>query len=125
MRRFLLPLLALAATSAAASAPADIVPVALSSFHFEPSTIHLKAGTPVTLRLVNASSSGHDFTARDFFAAARIAPDDAGFVRDGSVELGGRQTRDIRLTPVAGRYKLKCTHFLHKTMGMSGAIVVD
>ena len=124
MRRILLPLLALAATSAA-SAPADTVSVALSSFHFQPSAIHLKAGTPVTLHLVNASNSGHDFTAPAFFAAARIAPDDTGFVRDGSVELRGRQTRDIRLTPAAGRYKLKCTHFLHKTMGMSGAIVVD
>ena len=125
MRRFLLPLLALAAPGAAAGAPAETVSVALSSFHFEPSAIHLKAGAPVTLHLVNAGNAGHDFTAPAFFAAARIAPDDAGLVRDGSVELHGGQTRDIHLTPARGRYKLKCGHFLHKTMGMSGTILVD
>lgn len=125
MRRFLPALLAAAGFAAAPAPAAETVPIALSSFHFAPSTIHLKAGAPVTLHLVNASGSGHDFTAPAFFAAARIAPDDAGFVQAGSVELHGGQTRDIHLTPARGRYKLKCGHFLHKTMGMSGTILVD
>ena len=121
MPHFLLPILALAA----GSGTADSATVALASFRFEPSTIHLKAGKPVTLRLVNSSSSGHDFTAPAFFAAARVAPDDARFVHDGSVTLRGGETRDVRLTPAIGRYKLKCSHFLHKTMGMAGTIVVE
>jgi plastocyanin len=123
MPRFLLPILALATGSA--TADFVTVPVALASFRFEPSTIHLKAGKPVTLRLVNSSSSGHDFTAPAFFAAARVAPDDARFVHDGSVTLRGGETRDVHLTPATGRYKLKCSHFLHKTMGMAGTIVVE
>jgi len=123
MPHFLLPLLALAAGSGSSdSAPA---PIALANFRFEPSTIHLKAGKPVTLRLVNSTSSGHDFTAPAFFAAARIAPDDAGFVHGGSVALRGGETRDVQLTPAVGRYKLKCSHFLHRTMGMAGIIIVE
>jgi plastocyanin len=123
VRRFLLPILALA--TASANADSATVPVALTNFHFEPSTIYLKAGEPVTLRLVNRSSSGHDFTAPAFFAAARVAPEEGEFVDDGSIALRGGETRDVHLTPAAGRYKLKCSHFLHKPMGMAGTIVVE
>ena len=123
---FLFPisLVALGAQPAAPQTPAA-VNVQLSNFKFTPRTIVLDRGRAYVLRLYNASSGGHDFTARDFFAAASIAPPDRRWVTEGEVEVPPGQLREIRLTaPAAGRYKLKCTHTFHKTLGMSGAIIV-
>jgi plastocyanin len=116
--------------TAAAAQPADWadarrVDVQLSSFAFTPSTLHLRAGRPVVLHLVNTGSGGHDFTAPRFFAAAQLRPQDRAAVGKGSVELAGHRSADIALVPRAGRYPLKCSHTLHKTLGMSGEIVVD
>jgi plastocyanin len=99
------------------------VEVKLDSFSFTPSTIHLRAGQPVVLHLVNVSSGGHDFAAKEFFAAATMR--DPGAAPGGRVELGGHESRDVALVPRAGRYPLKCTHAFHKMFGMSGEIVVD
>ncbi|HEX4736280.1 MAG TPA: cupredoxin domain-containing protein [Allosphingosinicella sp.] len=102
---------------------AQRVEVKLDSFSFTPSTIHLRAGQPVVLHLVNVSSGGHDFAAKEFFAAATMR--EPGAAPSGRVELGKHESRDIALVPRAGRYPLKCTHPFHKTFGMSGEIVVD
>ncbi|HEX2762639.1 MAG TPA: cupredoxin domain-containing protein [Allosphingosinicella sp.] len=123
-----LPLLAvLAAAPAAAQSPdwghARRVEVALSNFAFSPKTIHLRAGQPVVLHLVNKASGGHDFTAPAFFAAARLRNPKG--VPGGSVELGGHKSADIAIVPKAGRYPLKCGHLFHKTFGMTGEILVD
>src|SRR3954468_14014005 len=102
---------------------AQRVEVKLASFSYTPSTIHLRAGQPVVLHLVNTASGGHDFAAREFFAAATLR--DPGAVDRGRVELGSHESRDIFLVPRAGRYPLRCTHSFHKMFGMSGEIVVD
>lgn len=126
--------LAASAAAAAGAIPAAASPdwshaaraeVVLSNFSFAPSTIHLRAGQPVILHLVNRSGSGHDFTAPAFFAAAQLRPSDRAAVEEGSIELRGHQSRDIALVPRAGHYRLKCDHMFHKTFGMTGAIVVD
>lgn len=101
------------------------VEVALASFKYNPKTIRLPAGRPVVLHLVNTGRGGHDFTARDFFAAAAIRPADRAAVQGGRVELKGGQSRDIALVPKAGHYRLKCTHTLHSTLGMTGQIIVE
>ena len=106
-------------------AHAQRIEVQLSSFAFAPSTLHLRAGRPVVLHLVNTASGGHDFTAPDFFAAAQIRPQDRARVVKGGIDLGGHQSADVALVPKAGGYKLKCSHAFHKTFGMSGRIVVD
>ena len=118
------------ALSAALAAPADrsnaaSTTVELSNFDFTPSTIRLRAGVPMVLHLANGSSGGHNFVAPAFFAAARIDPASARHVRRGRVELRGRQSVEIRLVPAAGRYRLRCTHLLHSTLGMTGEIVVE
>lgn len=117
----------LAPAAAQAQAPdwahAQRVEVKLSSFDFTPSTIHLRAGQPVILHLVNTGSGGHDFTAPAFFAAARVRSQDRRSA--GSIELRGHQSVDIGVVPKAGNYPLKCGHAFHKTFGMSGRIVVD
>ena len=131
MSRLALCAAALAA-SALVAAPAAAQPdwsnaarveVKLASFSYTPSTIHLRAGQPVVLHLVNTASGGHDFAAREFFAAATLR--NPGAVDRGRVDLGGHESRDIALVPRAGRYPLKCTHTFHKMFGMTGEIVVD
>jgi plastocyanin len=124
IRHFALALLAMPA-AAVAQAPdwahAQRVEVRLSSFDFTPSTLHLRAGRPVVLHLVNTGSGGHDFTAPAFFAAAQVR-NSAG---KGSIEVSGHRSVDIALVPRAGNYPLKCSHAFHKTFGMTGRIVVD
>jgi uncharacterized cupredoxin-like copper-binding protein len=129
LRFILTAALVLAPLAAAAQAPdwsrASRVEVTLANFSYSPQRIHLRAGQPVVLHLVNSASGGHDFTAARFFSAASIRPQDRGAIGAGRVELRGHQSRDIYLVPSAGTYPLKCSHTLHKTFGMSGEIVVD
>lgn len=99
--------------------------VTLSSFDFAPSTIHLRAGQPVVLHLVNDSGGGHNFSAPQFFAAAAIRPQEQGLVYKGAIELTAHQTKAIALVPRAGTYKLRCTHTMHSMFGMTGEIVVE
>lgn len=96
--------------------------ITIYNFGFTPRAIHLAAGKPVTLTFVNQSGSGHDFTAKAFFAAAKIT---AGVALNGSIELPPHQSATITLTPRAGHYPARCTHFLHKQFGMTATIVVD
>jgi uncharacterized cupredoxin-like copper-binding protein len=121
-------LIVMSPVSAASAEPdwtrARHVEVDLSSFKFAPRTIVLPAGQPVILRLVNRSKGGHDFTAREFFAAARIRPEDRAKLARGSIDLAGGQSAEIALVPAAGRYKLVCSHAFHSTFGMKGRIEV-
>lgn len=120
--------LALAATAGSAQTPdfshAAAVEIVLTSFSFTPDTLHLRAGVPVRLT-IRDTKGGHNFAAPKFFAAARIAAEDAGKVRGGKIEMGAGDAVTIRLVPAAGIYKLSCTHFLHTSFGMKGSIVVD
>jgi len=119
-----LPLATLAASSVPAQAPAT-VNVQLANFKYTPSDIVLDHGRAYVLHLANLSSGGHDFSAPDFFAASAIAASDRGLIQEGAVEVPGGEAREIHLTaPGPGRYKVKCTHTMHKMMGMSGTILV-
>jgi len=100
------------------------VEVTLSNFDFTPRTLHLRAGEPVILHLVNSANGGHNFSARDFFAASAVRPQDRTALRNGIVELRGHAVQDIAVVPRAGRYRLRCTHRFHTTFGMRGEIVV-
>lgn len=130
MRHLLLMLALLALTSSARAAPPDWsavreLEVRLSNFAYSPERIELQSGEPYRLHLVNAASGGHNFDAPEFFAAAQIAAPDQVKIRKGRVEVKGGQTADVRfVAPVAGTYKLRCTHFLHTSFGMTGEIVV-
>lgn len=113
--------LPLSATSSQVVEPHRVT-IDVTSFAFAPRDIRLAANQQVTLLLVNRSGSGHDFSAPDFFARAKIR---AGTVRAGKVDLPPHSTRAIQLAPTAGTYKVKCTHFLHAAFGMKGRIVVN
>lgn len=108
------------------SAPAPAQPavqrIDVANFAFAPRPIRLAAGRPVTLTFVNRSGSGHDFTARAFFASSRIL---AGSAPAGEIDLPGHVTRSVTLIPRAGSYQVHCSHFLHKQMGMQDLIIVS
>ena len=120
------PLLALAAIApVAAQAPRPaVVSVTMENFKFEPNAVQLRAGVPTLLHLVNNAGGGHNFTAPQFFAAARVAPASQSLIHDGKVEVAKHSAVDIELTPAAGQYPLKCSHTLHAAFGMTGSIVV-
>jgi uncharacterized cupredoxin-like copper-binding protein len=102
------------------------VEITLANFSFTPSAITLKAGQPVTLHFVNAGSGGHDFTAPQFFKAASMdAATRTRLGKKGRLELDPGTSADITLTPKAGTYKVKCGHFLHAGLGMTGKITVS
>jgi plastocyanin len=107
------------------AAPAHTQPAAqtidVRSFSFSPVPIRLTRGQPVTLTFVNSSSSGHDFTAKEFFAASRIT---AGAAPYGKIDLKGHETKSITLVPTAGTYNAHCSHFMHASMGMHDQIIV-
>lgn len=114
-----------AASPALSQAPEPAtVSVTLSNFKFNPAQIQMRAGVPTVLHLVNTASGGHNFTAPEFFAAAKIAPASQALVHDGKVEVPKHSALDVTLTPAAGQYSLKCSHMLHSSFGMNGSIVV-
>lgn len=100
--------------------------VTLSSFQFEPSDIRLDHGVAYNLRLVNRSSGRHDFASPSFFAQAQLQAGDSAKVRNGRVALAGGDSVTIHLiAPAPGSYKVRCTHFMHGALGMTGRIVVQ
>ena len=124
MRPF--PLAAAAALFLVVAAPGTAEPARVTvevwSFGFGPRPLHLSAGKPVTLIFVNRSGGGHDFTAREFFAASTIT---AGAAAGGKIVLAGHETKSVTLVPRAGTFEAHCSHFLHSSMGMTDQIVVN
>jgi plastocyanin len=98
-----------------------IVAIEMHSYSYNPSPIHLTAGQPVMLQFVNRSGKGHDFTAREFFAASRIL---SGRVEDGEVEVAPGRAKALKLIPAAGTYKVHCGHPFHAILGMKSTIIV-
>ncbi len=101
------------------------IAIQMSNFAYSPNSIELLSGSQYLLHLVNTSSSGHDFSAPEFFAAGTVAPEDRAKVVDGAVEVEGGATVDVRFTATKpGTYKVRCTHFLHTSFGMTGTAVI-
>ena len=123
--------LAIAAALAALGAPAasahvQLITVTMSNYAYEPATLDFLAGSDYQLEFVNTSGKGHDFSAPELFAASTIAPEDRAKVKDGSVEVEAGATVDIRFVPNRkGSYKIRCTRFMHATLGMTGTATVE
>jgi plastocyanin len=101
------------------------IEIQMSNFAYSPKSIELLSGSDYLLHFVNTGSTGHDFSAPEFFAAGTVAPEDRAKLADGSVEVEGGATVDVRFTATKpGTYKVRCTHFLHTTFGMTGTAVI-
>ncbi len=108
-----------------AAAEFETITVHLSNFAFAPEHLHLRAGVPVRLHIVNDSSHGHNFSAPALFLLGSTFPDGPP-PASGKVEVGPNGSENILLVPHApGTYKLECTHFLHSLFSMTGSIVVE
>lgn len=104
---------------------AQTVNVELSNFKFTPDALSFAHGVPYRLHLTNSSSGGHDFAAKELFAASTVDPEDAAKLKNGAIGLKSGQSADIRLIAnKAGSYPFRCTHFMHSTFGMTGTATV-
>jgi uncharacterized cupredoxin-like copper-binding protein len=113
-------------SSAADWSKAETIEIDLDSYSFAPKSLHLKQGNAYTLHFVNKSSKSHDFTAPEFFAALTVAPGDVAKIAEGEVELAGGESVDVKaVANKAGKYSVKCSHFLHASFGMTGEAVID
>jgi plastocyanin len=102
------------------------VTVTLDNFRFGPPIIQMVHGRPYVLHLVSRAKGGHDFTAPKFFAASGLDVPTRARVGRGEVEVPAHGSVAIQLiAPPPGRYKVKCSHFMHGAMGMKGEIIVD
>lgn len=125
MRAFFLAAFVAASLSPANAQRPAVMEIHLANFRFTPNPIMLDHGRSYVLRLVNDASGGHDFTAKDFFAASSMTSAERSQVADGEIEVPAGQVREVRLTaPASGSYPLKCSHAFHKAFGMKGKIVV-
>ncbi len=103
------------------AAPTTSATITLTSHRFTPSPIYLAGGVPVRLILTNRAGKTHDFTAPQFFRAARLL---SGRAPGGEVRLGAGRSAVIDLVPVRGTYKVHCGEFGHTLLGMSTMIIV-
>ncbi len=102
------------------------ITITLTNYAFSPGTLTLKSGTIYHLHFSNNGSKDHNFSAPEFFAASQVAPEDQAKMENGLVDLQSGQSADITVTPNRpGTYAVKCTHFMHKMMGMHGTIIVQ
>jgi plastocyanin len=102
------------------------ISITLTNYAFVPSALDLKAGVTYHMHFINSGSKDHNFSAPEFFAASKIAPEDEAKVEKGRVALDGGQSVDITVTPDhPGTFPVECTHFMHKMMGMRGNITVQ
>jgi plastocyanin len=129
-RLALIAFVGLFGSAASAQAPGgtaeQAISVQLSDFKFSPGEISLQAGRTYRLHFENASSHGHSFSSQPFFEAASVRAEDQAKVEHGTIEVGGGQSVDVRVTPLrAGQYRFHCSHFMHSTFGMTGAIIVQ
>ena len=114
------------ASGAADWSKAETIEIDLDSYSFTPKSLHLKQGSAYKLHFVNKASKSHDFMAPEFFAALTLAPGDVAKVAEGEVELAGGESADVKAVAAkAGKYSVKCSHFMHSTFGMTGEAVIE
>ena len=131
MRRLLLPLLLLAATTASAQPREPEWRQGIEHYvllrvnAFEPEVIRLPAGEPVRLVFYNSSRSPLSLHAGGFFARSRVRSGDADLVANGGLLLAPGETRAVNLVPSVGRYRMRSRSWVRRLAGMSALIVVE
>lgn len=107
----LLPaLLILAAASTACGSPGELV-IKTGGMSFVQNEVHIKAGQPVTLRVVNTDGHAHAFDIDEF---------------DIHAPLAANESKTFVFTPEqAGQYTFYCGSPGHRAAGMAGTLVVD
>ncbi|MBW7884133.1 MAG: cupredoxin domain-containing protein [Caldilineaceae bacterium] len=87
------------------------VTIRTDGMRFISDEVHVKAGRPVTVRVVNRDGYSHAFDIDEF---------------DIHAQLAARATFDATFTPTEpGRYRFYCGSPGHEAAGMAGVLVVD
>ena len=131
MKRVLFAILAmaLAASAAGACAPADaatpmVVHVRIHYSKFEPATITVPAGVPVTYVIRNDDPIDHEWLVGDaaFHQRHRTGTEPVHGDRPDEVSVPAGMTRTTTLTLPAGSYLYICHFPLHEEYGMVGIV---
>lgn len=111
MMRALLCAAGLALLLAGCGGAPDSVTIAMKEMRFRQAEVRVKAGQPVTLRVVNEDGYAHAFDI-DAFAIHR--------------PLIAHETAEITFTPEAvGHYTFYCGSPGHVAAGMTGVLIVE
>lgn len=112
-RPFLLSLILFLALlpAACARAQTNTVTLKLEAMRFDQSEVQVKAGQPVTLRIINKDGYAHAFDMDEF---------------DIHTPLAANETLDVVFTPdKPGRYTFYCGSPGHQAAGMAGTLIVE
>ncbi len=111
MKRATLLVLTLAVLLAACGGSASTVTVSMKDMRFRQEEVSVKAGQPVTLRVVNQDGYAHAFDIDEF---------------DLHRPLVANETAELTFTPqTPGRYRFYCGTPGHEAAGMVGVLVVE
>ena len=127
-----LPILALAALPAATQAPVNWakgtpLTVTMTNRGFSPARIVMRQGRQYVLRVRNPSDRTHTFSAKQFFAKARVSPRDQGLVPRDEVELKPGRSATLHLvapTTPSALYTFKSTRVADAATDFKGEIVI-
>jgi uncharacterized cupredoxin-like copper-binding protein len=122
------PLIALAlvvlATSACAPAAPQRIEIRIHYSKFEPTTLNIPAGVPVTFVIHNDDPIDHEWLVGDaaFHARHRAGTEAVHGDRPDEVSLPANTTKTTTLTLPAGIYTYICHFPLHEQYGMVGLV---
>jgi len=122
------PLIALAlvvfATSTCAPAATARIEIRIHYSKFEPSTLDIPAGVPVTFVIHNDDPIDHEWLVGDaaFHARHRTGTEPVHGDRPDEVSLPANTTKTTTLTLPAGIYTYICHFPLHEQYGMVGVV---
>ena len=122
------PLIALAlvvlATSACAPAAPTRIEIRIHYSKFEPTSLNIPAGVPVTFVIHNDDPIDHEWLVGDaaFHARHRTGTEPVHSDRPDEVSLPANTTRTTTLTLPAGIYTYICHFPLHEQYGMVGLV---
>jgi plastocyanin len=109
----------------AAELDEERIDVRVSSFRFNPAEIQLHHGHRYVRHFTNESAGSH-VRGQAILSGGDDGFRDPGLLSNGSVELRGRKDATlVVVAPAPGEYEFHCSHFLHRSLGMSGKIVVS
>lgn len=120
---------------AAASDADQSLTIRATDLSFDPSEVHLKAGAPVVLKLVNDGAILHDITIEGINATDDVVEPQAEqghghsmtMMKPATVHLAAESGESIGVTftPRAGTFEFYCSVAGHREAGMHGKIVVE
>ena len=129
-----IPFLLLAACAPQPSEPATELTVKMTDFAYNPSSLTIPAGQPVTLTLMNTGNIEHDFVIEEIDVTTKVLQDSGSDAHhahgeeknyDLHASAGIGDTTVLEFTALRpGTYKVFCSVEGHEEAGMVGELTV-